>query len=306
MYKILIADEISQAGLQILKNHPEFEVVEKTKITSEELKEEIKNYNALVVRSRTKVTEEIINNAGNLKLIVRGGVGIDNIDKSAAEKKGIAVKNTPKASSISVAELAFGMMLSGVRRLVDATLSMKEGKWEKKKFEGFELAGKTLGILGYGNIGRSLAERAIAFCMNVLVYDPYVKEINIKGVTLTDLNTLLTSSDIISIHCPKTNETCNLINKETLAKMKDGVGIVNCARGGIVDEAALYEGLNSGKISFVGLDVYEKEPPAPDNPLFKCERVILTPHIGAQTFEGQERVSVEVANVIKEFFLGKE
>ncbi|MBP8708392.1 MAG: 3-phosphoglycerate dehydrogenase, partial [Caldisericia bacterium] len=223
MYKILIADEISQAGLQILKNHPEFEVVEKTKITGDELKEEIKNYNALVVRSRTKVTEEIINNAENLKLIVRGGVGIDNIDKSAAERKGIAVKNTPKASSISVAELAFGMMLSGVRRLVDATLSMKEGKWEKKKFEGFELAGKTLGILGYGNIGRSLAERAIAFCMNVLVYDPYVKEINIKGVTLTDLNTLLTSSDIISIHCPKTNETCNLINKETLAKMKDGV-----------------------------------------------------------------------------------
>jgi len=306
MYKILIADEISQAGLQILKNHSEFEVVEKTKITGDELKEEIKNYDALVVRSRTKVTEEIINNAENLKLIVRGGVGIDNIDKNTADKKGISVKNTPKASSTSVAELAFGMMLSGVRKLTDATASMKEGKWEKKKFEGSELCGKTLGIIGYGNIGKYLAERAIAFCMKVLVYDPYIKEIDAKGIALTDLNTLLTSSDIISIHCPKTNETCNMINMDSLIRMKDGVGIVNCARGGVVDEGALSEGLKNGKISFVGLDVYEKEPPTPDNPLFGCERVILTPHVGAQTFEGQERVSVEVANVIKEFFLRKE
>ncbi len=306
MYKILIADEISQAGLQILKNHKEFEVIEKTKITPEELKEEIRNYDALVVRSRTKVTEEIINNAQNLKLIVRGGVGIDNIDKNAADRKGISVKNTPKASSISVAELAFGMMLAGVRNLVDATISMKGGKWEKKKFEGSELAGKTLGIIGYGNIGKELATRAIAFCMKVLVYDPYVKEIGIKGITLTDLDTLFNSSDIISIHCPKTNETRNMINKDSLSKMKDGVGIINCARGGIVDEEALSEGLKIGKISFVGLDVYEKEPPSPDNPLFSCDKVILTPHIGAQTFEGQERVSVEVANVIKEFFLGKE
>lgn len=306
MYKILIADEISQAGVGILKNHKEFEVIEKTKITPDELKAEIKSYDTLVVRSRTKVTEDIINNASNLKLIVRGGVGTDNIDKNAAEKKGIFVKNTPKASSISVAELAFGMMLSGVRNLTDATISMKEGKWEKKKFEGRELAGKTLGIIGYGNIGKELAMRAIAFCMKILVFDPYVKEIDIKGITLTDLDTLFNSADIISIHCPKTNETRNMINKDSLSKMKDGVGIINCARGGIADEIALAEGLKSGKISFIGLDVYEKEPPSPDNPLFSCDRVILTPHIGAQTFEGQEKVSVEVANVIKEFFLGKE
>ena len=302
MFRILISDEISKQGVELLRKNPDFEVVERTTITPDELKDEIKNYHALIVRSRTKVTPDIINNADNLKLIVRGGVGTDNIDKPSASAKGIIVKNTPKASSTSVAELAFGMMLAGVRGIVDATNSMKSGKWEKKKFEGTELSGKTLGVIGLGNIGKELAKRALAFGMSVYAYDPFIQTTDINGVNITDLKNLLSNSDIISIHCPKTVDTTSLINNNSFEIMKNGVGIINCSRGGIIEESSMLEGLQSGKISFLGLDVYGKEPPEPTNPLFSKERVILTPHIGAQTAEGQDRVSIEVAEVVTDFF----
>jgi len=302
MYKILIADALSKEGIAELQKNAQFQVIEKTAITPEELKQEIHEYDALVVRSRTKVTADIIQNASNLKLIVRGGVGTDNIDKKAAEAKNIKVKNTPKASSVSVAELVIGMLLSGVRLLVDATVSTKEGKWEKKRFEGIEAYGKTLGLVGYGNIGKEIAKRASALGMKVLVYDPYVQKAETPDTTITDIDTIIRNSDFITLNCPKTEETKGLINAARIQQMKPGVGIINCSRGGIVDENALLEGLQSKKISFAGIDVYEKEPPEPTHPLFTQPNVILTPHIGAQTKEGQNRVSMEVASVINDFF----
>lgn len=302
MYKILIADALSKEGIAELQKNARFQVVEKTAITPEELKNEIHEYDALVVRSRTKVTADIIQNANNLKLIVRGGVGTDNIDKKAAEAKSIKVKNTPKASSISVAELVIGMLLSGVRLLVDATVSTKEGKWEKKRFEGIEVYGKTLGLVGYGNIGKEIAKRASALGMKVLVYDPYIQKAETPDTTMTtDIDTIVHNADFITVNCPKTEETKGLINAARIQQMKQGVGIINCSRGGIVDENALLEGLQSKKIAFAGIDVYEKEPPEPTHPLFSQPNVILTPHIGAQTKEGQNRVSMEVASVINDF-----
>lgn len=301
MYKILIADALSKEGIAELQKNPHFQVIEKTAITPEELQNEIHEYDALVVRSRTKVTADIIQNASNLKLIVRGGVGTDNIDKKAAEAKNIKVKNTPKASSISVAELVIGMLLSGVRLLVDATVSTKEGKWEKKRFEGIEVYGKTLGLVGYGNIGKEIAKRASALGMKVLVYDPYVQKAETPDTTMTDIDTIIHHADFVTVNCPKTEETKGLINAARIQQMKQGVGIINCSRGGIVDENALLEGLQSKKIAFAGIDVYEKEPPEPTHPLFSQPNVILTPHIGAQTKEGQNRVSIEVASVINDF-----
>lgn len=301
MYKVLIADQISKEGLELLRSNPKLEVIEKTAITPEELTAEIGEYHALVVRSRSKVTAEQIANAHNMKLIVRGGVGTDNIDKKAATEKGIKVMNTPKASSVSVAELVLGMMLSGVRDLTDATESMKAGKWEKKTFKGKELYGKTLGILGVGNIGKEIATRSMAFGMKVLAFDPYAKEVP-AGVEMTDLNKILQEADIISVNCPKTDETKGMINKSNITQLKKGVGIINCSRGGIIEEAALIEALDQGHVSFVGLDVFEKEPPDNTHPIAQKAHVTLTPHIGAQTVEGQNRVSVEVAEVINNFF----
>ncbi len=301
MYKVLIADPISNEGLELLKNNPKLEVIEKTSITPEELTAEIGEYHALVVRSRTKVTADQIAKANQMKLIVRGGVGTDNIDKKAAAEKGIKVMNTPKASSISVAELVLGMMLSGVRNLTDATQSMKSGKWEKKAFKGKELYGKTLGILGVGNIGKEIANRSIAFGMKVLAFDPYAKEAP-AGIEMVDLNKVLQESDIISVNCPKTEETKNIINKGNINQLKKGVGIINCSRGGIIEESALIEALDQDHVSFIGLDVYEKEPPENTHPIAQKAHVTLTPHIGAQTVEGQNRVSAEVAEVINTFF----
>jgi len=302
MFKILIADTIAKPGLEDLKKNPNFEVIEKTKITPEELTAEIGAYHALVVRSRTKVTAEMIEKADNMKLIVRGGVGTDNIDKKAAQVKGIAVKNTPKASSISVAELVMGMLLSGVRELVDATASTKLGKWEKKRFEGIEIFDKTLGIVGYGNIGKEIAKRAIGMGMHVLAYDPYVTSTDISGVKLTNLDEVLRTSDFITLNCPKTDETKGLINEKSIEILKDGVGIINCSRGGIIDEVALKSAIDKGKVAFAGIDVYGTEPPDPSHPFFGMEKVILTPHVGAQTKEGQTRVAIEVAAVINDFF----
>lgn len=267
-------------------------------ITPEELMTVAPAYDALVVRSRTKVRQPLIDVCPNLKLIVRGGVGLDTIDVDYARSKGIEVRNTPLASSDSVAELAIGYMFMMARSLYKATETMKAEKWEKKAFEGVEIGGKTLGLVGVGNIGKATAKRAVALGMTVLAYDPYVKEFEYGK--LVSLDELLAQSDYISLHLPKTKESANMIGAEQFAKMKDGVRIVNCARGGIINEDALYEALTSGKVAAAALDVFAVEPPT-DWKLLKLDNVIGSPHIGAATKEAQGRVGAEVAQIVIEF-----
>lgn len=300
MAKILISDPVSSKCIEMLENAGH-ELVQKTeKKTPEELAEMIKGFDAVVVRSATKVRKVAIDAADNLKLIVRGGVGLDNIDYEYARSKGIEVANTPTASSQSVAELALAHMLALYRFLPDSNITMRKGEWNKKKYEGRELASKTLGIVGLGNIGKALAKKAIALEMKVIAYDPYVKETDLD-VRLVDFETLLHESDIISLHIPHTDETHYIIDEEAISKMKDGVMIINCARGGVVDEKALLDGLNSGKVALAGIDSFEEEP-TNNMELVNHPNVSVTPHIGASTVEAQERVGVEVANIIIEFF----
>ena len=267
-------------------------------ITPEQLLVELPNYEGMVVRSRTKVRKDLIDKCPDLKVIVRGGAGLDTIDHEYAKEKGIAVMNTPLANSKSVAELAIGYMLMMARSLYAASATMKAEKWEKKAFNGDEIGGKTLGLIGIGNIGKEVTKRAIAMEMTVVAYDPYVKEM--AGVKLVSLDELLAQSDYISLHLPKTKESSNMIGAEQFAKMKNGVRIVNCARGGIVNEEALYEALTSGKVAGAALDVFNEEPPT-DWKLAKLDNVIASPHIGAATKEAQARVGAEVAEKLIAF-----
>lgn len=268
-------------------------------ITPEQLMVELPNYDGMVVRSRTKVRKDLIDACPNLKVIVRGGAGLDTIDHEYAKQKGIVVMNTPLANSKSVAELAIGYMLMLARSLFTASATMKAEKWEKKTFNGDEIGGKTLGLIGIGNIGREVAKRAIAMEMSVVAYDPYVKETD-KGIKLVSLDELLAQADYISLHLPKTKESANMISKEQFSKMKNGVRIVNCARGGIVNEEALHEALTSGKVAGAALDVFNEEPPT-DWKLAKLDNVIASPHIGAATKEAQARVGAEVAEKLIAF-----
>lgn len=268
-------------------------------ITPEQLMVELPNYDGMVVRSRTKVRKDLIDACPKLKVIVRGGAGLDTIDHEYAKQKGIVVMNTPLANSKSVAELAIGYMLMLARSLFAASATMKAEKWEKKAFNGDEIGGKTLGLIGIGNIGREVAKRAIAMEMSVVAYDPYVKETD-KGIKLVSLDELLAQADYISLHLPKTKESANMISKEQFAKMKNGVRIVNCARGGIVNEEALHEALTSGKVAGAALDVFNEEPPT-DWKLAKLDNVIASPHIGAATKEAQARVGAEVAEKLIAF-----
>jgi D-3-phosphoglycerate dehydrogenase len=267
-------------------------------VTPEELTKVLPAYDGMVVRSRTKVRQPLIDACPNLKIIVRGGVGLDTIDSEYARSKGITVMNTPKASSASVAELAIGYMFALARSIYKATASMKAEKWEKKAFEGDEIGGKTLGLIGIGNIGNEVAKRAKALGMSVLAYDPYVKDTEVA--TLVKLDELLAKADYISLHLPKTKESQNMIDKAQFEKMKTGVRIINCARGGILNEAALYEALISGKVAGAALDVYDVEPPT-EWKLSQLDNVICSPHIGAQTKEAQGRVAAEVADKLIEF-----
>jgi len=267
-------------------------------ITPEELPNVLPAYDGMVVRSRTKVRQPLIDVCPNLKIIVRGGVGLDTIDVDHARSKGITVMNTPKASSASVAELAIGYMFALARSLFKASATMKAEKWEKKAFEGDEIGGKTLGLVGIGNIGKEVAKRATALGMTVLAYDPYVKESDC--VKLVSLDDLLALADYISLHLPKTKESANMIDKAQFEKMKTGVRLINCARGGIVNEEALYEALTNGKVTGAAIDVYAVEPPT-DWKLARLDNVICSPHIGAQTKEAQGRVAAEVADILIEF-----
>lgn len=301
--KVLICDPIAEDGINMLKENG-FEVDIKTGMDKEELKDVIKDYNAIVVRSATKVTADVIERATNLKLIVRGGVGIDNIDVDTAKSKGITVKNTPTASTVSVAEHTFALLLALARKVSTADKSMKEGKWEKKKFKGTELFNKTLGLIGVGRIGLAVAKRAIGFEMKVIGYDPYLDPNTMRnnGIEpVSDIDRLIQEADIISLHIPLTGETKHIINSERIQKMKDGAILINCARGGVVDEEALYQALESGKLAGAALDVFEQEPPQ-NSPLLSLDNIILTPHIGASTNEAQKRVGIESAKTIIKFF----
>jgi D-3-phosphoglycerate dehydrogenase len=267
-------------------------------ITSEELMSVLPAYDGIVIRSRTHVRQPLIDVCPNLKVIVRGGAGLDTIDHEYAKSKGIVVMNTPFANAASVAELAIGYMLMLARSLYKASATMKAEKWDKKSFTGDEIGGKTLGIIGYGNIGHETAKRATALGMKVIAYDPYISSPN--GMKLVSLDELLAEADYISFHLPKTKESTNMIGAEQFAKMKKGVRIVNCARGGIINEDALYEALTSGKVAGAALDVFAEEPPT-DWKLLKLDNVIASPHIGAGTKEAQARVGAEVAEKLINF-----
>jgi D-3-phosphoglycerate dehydrogenase len=262
----------------------------------------------MVVRSRTKIPSEVIDAATNLKVVVRGGVGLDNIDVPYAKSKGVDVRNTPKASSNSVAELALGYMLALARKIPQSTMSMTAGQWKKKQLKGSEIAGKTLGLIGFGNIGGLLGQKAAALGMDVIFYD-VITPPDPGPARQVSLDEVLTRSDFISLHVPKLPATTNMLNAETFAQMKDGVFIVNCARGGIIDEDALFDALSSGKVAGAALDVFLDEKVEPGNPkLFALKdehgfnKVIGSPHIGAGTAEGQARVGSEVADILIEYF----
>jgi len=299
--KVIITDPIAKAGVKMLQDAG-IEVDERPGLPPADLVQAIPAYDAIIVRSATKVTADVINAGTNLKVVGRAGVGLDNVDKKAADARGVKVVNTPAATSVTVAELALGHMLACARSIPQATQSLREGKWEKKAFKGTELFGKTLGLIGSGRIGTELGKRAVAMGMSVLVYDPFIKQPAVgKQVELADI---LRSADYISLHVPKTDKTLHIINKESIAQMKKGVVIVNCARGGVVDEEALYEALKSGQVGAAALDVFESEP-IKDFKLFSLPNVIGTPHVGAQTKEGQERAGIGIAEEVRKVLLGK-
>jgi D-3-phosphoglycerate dehydrogenase len=296
--RILICDPTEATAIERMRQAG-LEVDVRDDISAEDLPNVIPPYDGMVVRSRTKVRAALIDAAKNLKVIVRGGVGLDTIDADYARSKGITVMNTPLASSASVAELTIAYLFALARSIYPVTASMKAGKWEKKKFEGDELGGKTLGVLGLGNIGKEVARRALALDMHVIAYDPYIKEA--KDVKLVSIDELLAQADYITLHLPHTAETHNLIGAAQFAKMKAGVRLVNCARGCIVDEDALYDALVSGKVAGAALDVFAEEP-CLGHKLFTLDQVIGSPHIGAATKEAQGRVGAEVADKLIEFY----
>lgn len=301
--KVLVSDNLSQIGVDILKKGG-LDVTVKTGMTPEELKKEIVKYDGLVIRSATKVTADVIAAAKSLKVVGRAGSGLDNVDKAAASKKGIVVMNTPGGNTVTTAEHTLSMMMSLARNIPQATASTKAGKWEKKKFGGVELFNKTLGIIGMGAIGTQLAKRAQGLGMSILGYDPFLsrERADSLGIEMATLDKIYKNSDFITVHSPLTDETRGLINKKTIKKMKDGVRIINCARGGIVNEKDLYDALVSGKVAGAALDVFEKEPPE-NNPLLTLDNFICTPHLGASTTEAQVNVAVAVAEQIVDYLV---
>jgi len=297
--KVLICDPLAESAVARLREAG-LQVVERTGMSPEELAQELaKGYDAIVVRSATKVRKAAIDAAVGLRLIVRAGVGLDNIDVEYAREKGIEVRNTPRASTDSVAELALAHMLALARSLPQATISLREGKWEKKAFKGIELSGKTLGVIGIGRIGQAVARRALCLGMRVIAFDKFVKESPLPEVRMVSLEELLREADFITLHVPA-DPAGPVIGQREIALMKDGAYLINCARGGVVDEAALLSALNSGKLAGAGLDVFEEEPPQ-NMELLRHPKVSLTPHIGAQTKEAQARVGDEVVDILLEF-----
>jgi D-3-phosphoglycerate dehydrogenase len=304
--KILVADKISPKGVAWLRQQPEFTVIEAYGSTPEKLLELVKDVQAIAVRSETKITAEVLAAAPLLKVVGRAGVGVDNVDVDAATERGVIVMNTPSGNTIATAELTFTHILCGARPVPQAAASMRAGQWDRKSFSGLELSRKVLGIVGLGRIGSEVAKRAQAFGMRVVAYDPYLapsraKAMQIDAVTLDEL---LAQANYITVHMPLTDDTKYMIDEAAFAKTKKGVRIFNCARGGIIKEAALLAALKSGQVAAAGLDVYEDEPLAADSELRKLPNVVLTPHLGASTAEAQDAVGVEIAEQIADVLKG--
>jgi len=303
MYKVLIADKLSPRAAEILRARG-IEVDQITGLSEAELIERIGSYHGLAIRSATKVTAAVLDAAENLKVVARAGIGVDNIDIPAATARGVVVMNTPFGNSITTAEHAIAMMFALARQIPAADRSTQAGKWEKSAFMGVELTGKTLGLIGCGNIGSIVAERALCLKMKVIAVDPYLAQERAVdlGVEKVELDELLARADFISLHTPLTDSTRGMIDAAAIARMKDGVRIINCARGGLIDEQALKEALDSGKVAGAALDVFAEEP-ARDNPLFGAPNLVATPHLGAATAEAQENVAVQAAEQMADYLL---
>jgi D-3-phosphoglycerate dehydrogenase / 2-oxoglutarate reductase len=300
--KVLVSDELSKAAVEIL-GQAGFTVDVKTGLPPAQLAEIIGEYHGLAVRSATKVTADLLARAGQLKIVGRAGVGVDNIDVKAATERKVQVINTPAGNAIAAGELAIGYIFALARLLPQATASMKKGEWEKKKFMGVEITGKTLAVIGLGSIGQKVAERALGLKMRVLAHDPAwpAGATAPAGVELGSFDDVIGRADFVTLHLPFLPATKGLFSAATLAKMKKGAYLINCARGGIVDEAALYQALKSGHLAGAALDVFEKEPCGP-LPLFELDNVLASPHVGASTREAQEKVAIELAEVFVDFF----
>jgi len=306
-YKVLVTDKLDKEGIEVLKKYPEIEVVEKETLKGDALKQELQGYDAIIVRSETKLTRDVIEASKGLKVISRAGVGVDNIDVAAATEKGIVVMNAPMGNTISTAEYTFAMILALARKIPFGHISLAlEGKWDRKSFKGVELYNKTLGIIGLGRIGTEVAKRAQAFGMKILGYDPFISEDKALqlGIELASLEKIYKESDFITIHTPLTEKTKGMIGKKEIEMMKKTVRIINCARGGIIDEQALADALKEGRIAGAAIDVYSKEPPFdPRNPLLDAPNCILAPHLGASTAEAQFNVAIESAEAVANFLI---
>lgn len=303
MPKVLVSDALAAQGVEILERAPGFEVVNSPGLSPGELEAAIRDVDGLVIRSGTKVTADVLAAAERLKVIGRAGIGVDNVDVPAASLRGVVVVNTPEGNNVTTAELAIALLVSLARHVPQATASLKAGRWEKKKFQGMELYNRTLGVIGLGHIGRIVADRARGLGMRVVASDPHLSpEVGQKlDIELLELPELLARADAISVHVPRTKDTVGLIDRDALARCRPGVLVVNAARGGIVEEQALLEALDSGQVGGAALDVFDQEPPAPGHPLVNHEHVICTPHLGASTEQAQRNVSISVAEQVRDF-----
>ena len=306
MAKVLVSDPVAEEGVGILRRAG-LDVDVRTGLTKDELIAIIGDYDALAVRSETKVTADVLEAAKQLKIIGRAGVGVDNIDVERATQRGILVVNSPEGNTIAAAELTVALLLSLSRNIAQANASLRAGEWKRSRYVGVEVYGKTAGVIGLGKIGREVAKRLLGMEMDVLAYDPFLspEQATALGVRLVDLDTLYRDSDYITVHVPKTKETAGMIGPEQIARMKDGVRLVNVARGGIIQETALLDGIQSGKVAGAAVDVWEQEPTPPDNPLAKLPQVVGTPHLGASTEEAQVGVAVDIAEQIVDVLEGR-
>ncbi|MBF0103746.1 MAG: phosphoglycerate dehydrogenase [Deltaproteobacteria bacterium] len=303
--KVLISDKCSPKGIKILQETKGIEVLNQPGLGKDidKLKEVIADVDAIIIRSATKLKADILSCAKKLKVIARAGIGVDNVDIPAASKQGIIVMNTPFGNTVTTAEHAIAMMFACSRQIPQATASIRAGKWEKNAFMGSEIFNKTLGLIGAGNIGKIVADRAAGLKMNVIVYDPFLTEaaVTALGAKKVELDDLYKTADYITIHTPKNEKTAGMVNKQAFEKMKKGVFIINCARGGIINEIDLCAAIENGIVAGAALDVFEKEPVDPHHPLLKSDKVIFTPHLGASTHEAQDNVAIDAANQIAAF-----
>jgi D-3-phosphoglycerate dehydrogenase len=300
--KVLVTDGVSDSGLSPLLEDSRFEVVRVDKSSSGDFTAALSEAEALIVRSSTKVTGEMLDRGPKLRVVGRAGVGVDNIDLDAATERGVAVMNSPAGNTVAAAELTMALILSAVRRVAEADRTMRGGKWDRSRLQGVQLKDRTLGLVGAGRIGSEVANRCRAFGMKVIAYDPYLTEerADVLGLSLTDLDQVLRTADIISLHVPLSEETANLIDHEAISRMKPGAFVVNVSRGGVVDEAALAKALSDGRLAGAALDVYETEPLPPESPLLALDNIVLTPHLGASTVEAQELVAREIAVAVRD------